>query len=204
MRRGKDDVAREVARAAVAAWAGERPSLTEWDPTTTETLPVRFRPHFVKNALVGITMTAVVVAVLLIFGGLILAIVAALLGIIAILAILASAAVQSLTIEQHELVRRRTWGAVKRTPYADIAAIVYLPKYGERDRNAEIHHPFLVLLDAAGSRLHKFKATDWTERQISTLGALVPAPTKLVVPDFVTQRGLRTFDERFPGIRRRV
>ena len=165
------------------------------------TPPVRLRPHFAKDVLIWLGFTAAAAILCAVFGLRLLAVLAICAGAAIILAILWSAAVQSLTVRAGELVWRRWWGGARRMPFGDIATIVYLPKFGTQEPSGIVATPFLVLLDAHGHRLCKLKSTDWTTEKMSTVAAAIPADTKLIVRDFVDAHRLRAFDTHYPGIR---
>ena len=174
------------------------PRLEIWEPATERdmTPPVRFRPHFGKDVLVWAGFTAAAAILCAVFGLRLLAVVAICAGAACVLAILWSAAIQSLTVRTGELVWRRWWGGVRRIPFGAIATIVYLPKFGTTNPGGNAHTPFLVLLDAHGHRLCKLKSTDWTRETMFATAAAIPADTKLIVTDFVESESPRRSDLR--------
>lgn len=184
-------------------------SLVPWQPSTCATPPVELRRPVAGRLLTTVGVTAFIVGLLVVLGAfigflgpLLLAIGVVACGLLVVIWVLYSAAVESLMLRERVLLQRRWWGGLQRTRLEDIATVVYLPKYGHSHKDGWQYLPYLVLLDAGGHRLHKLRCATWSESQLETVAALLPSATKLKVTGRIDWAGLRKFDRRYPGLRR--
>lgn len=182
-----------------------------WQPSTTATPPVELRRRIAGRLATVAIVTVFLIALLAVvalwagaLGSILLSVGVLACALGAVVWILYTAAVESLTLRERVLLQRRWWGAEQRTPVEDVATVVYLPKYGMSSKDGWEYRPFLVLLDANGRRLHKLRCATWSEERLEALAGALPTATKLKVTGRIDAMGLRRFDRQYPGVRRRA